>query len=525
VHSDAPQTQSGFLLARKILTLVPGLTGDAIWWHAGRIRAVGRAADLESKVPSRVPRFDKRDCLVTPGFIDGHTHFASWAVGRNRVRLAGSRTRAEALERVAAGAVFRGWVLGQGWDSNAWTESPDRGSLDRIQPLPVHLDSLDVHAAWVNSAALMRAGIGRDTPDPYGGRIVRDGNGDPSGILLERAVELMIPHLPAVGQDDLVAAVREGQALAHEFGITGIHDVEGPDALAAFRALEADDSLRLRVLFHPPVALLPELVRHAVTSGSGSEWLRLGGVKLFLDGSLGSRTAWMLDPYEDGKDRGMPITSEEVAREALETAARSGIASTVHAIGDAAVRRALDLMTGLPPASIPHRIEHLQCVHPDDLARAAAAGIVVSMQPAHLLVDIPHAERQWGPRSRGAYAFRSLLERGTTVAFGSDVPVASLDPREAVFAAMERRMLDGSPPGGWYPEERIGFEAVVRGYTQANAKAAGLTQRQGALAAGMDADLVAWQVDPALEAGEGSAFRAGRAMLTVVGGVVVVMRA
>jgi predicted amidohydrolase YtcJ len=226
----------------------------------------------------------------------------------------------------------------------------------------------------------------------------------------------------------------------------------------------------------------------------------------------------MLEPYEDGRDRGMPITAEEVAREAMTTAAQAGLACTVHAIGDAAVRRALDLMSSLQPAAIPHRIEHFQCVSPADLNRAAAAGIVVSMQPAHLLVDIPLADRQWGARSRGAYAFKSLLQQGTVVAFGSDVPVATLDPRQGVYAAMERRMLDGGPIPGWYPEERLSFEEVVSAYTQANARAGGIADRRGTLGIGMDADLVAWQADPVLDRGNGEAFLNGRAALTVVGG-------
>jgi predicted amidohydrolase YtcJ len=330
----------------------------------------------------------------------------------------------------------------------------------------------------------------------------------------------MTPHLPQPSPEDLLAAVREAQTEAHRLGVTGIHNVEGPDALAAFRDLEAENSLRLRVLFHPPVQKLPDLLRMKVTSGSGTEWLRLGGVKMFLDGSLGSRTAWMLEPYEDSRDRGMPITAEEVAREAMTTAARAGLACTVHAIGDAAVRRALDLMSCLPQAAIPHRIEHFQCVSPADLDRAAAAGIVVSMQPAHLLVDIPLADRQWGARSRGAYAFKSLLQRGTVVAFGSDVPVATLDPRQGVYAAMERRMLDGAPMPGWYPEERLSFEEVVSAYTQANARAAGVADRRGTLGIGMDADLVAWQADPVLDRGNGEAFLKGCAALTVVGGEV-----
>jgi hypothetical protein len=286
--------------------------------------------------------------------------------------------------------------------------------------------------------------------------------------------------------------------------------------------MERDGQLRLRVLFHPPIARLADLVANRVRSGQGSEWLRLGGVKLFLDGSLGSRTAWMLDPYEDGRDRGMPITAEAEARQAMQTAAGAGIACTVHAIGDAAVRRALDLMSALPQAAIPHRIEHVQCVHPADLARAAAAGIVASMQPAHILVDIPNAERHWGARSRGAYAFRSLLDRGTTIAFGSDVPVASLDPREGVFAAMERRTPTGEG-GAWYPEERLSFAEAVRGYTIGNAVAGGIARRSGALGVGMDADLVAWAVDPAIDHESGDAFRSGHAALTVIAGEAVMV--
>ncbi|HTG48847.1 MAG TPA: amidohydrolase family protein, partial [Gemmatimonadales bacterium] len=261
-----------------------------------------------------------------------------------------------------------------------------------------------------------------------------------------------------------------------------------------------------------------------VRSGVGSGWLRVGGIKLFLDGSLGSRTAWMLEPYEGSRDRGMPVAGEDAAVEAMGLAARHGIAVTAHAIGDAAVRQALDLLERLPRAAVPHRIEHFQCVHPSDLARAARAGIVASMQPAHLLTDIPLVDKHWGKRGRGAYAFRSLLERGTSVVFGSDVPVASVDPREGVYAAMERRAADGAPRDGWRLEERLGFEEVVRAYTLQAARASGTDRRLGRLAAGMEADLVAWEVDPAIERGDGAAFRAGRAVLTVVGGRVVMHR-
>jgi predicted amidohydrolase YtcJ len=518
-----PIRRDGFVRARRVLALDGGGDNDAIWWCDGRVVAVGHAAPLDRAVPPEVPRHELPEAIVTPGFVDGHTHFAMWALGRRRVHLAGALTREEAVARVGAAPLVQGWIVGQGWDANGWSQAPDRHALDAVQRDPVYLDSLDVHAAWVNSAALAAAGIDRATPEPFGGRIVRDGNGDPTGLLLERAVELVSRFLPEPPPDLLDGALREAQAEAHRLGVTGIHDVEGEPALAAFRRLESGDALRLRVLFQPPVASLPSLVARGVRSGDGSAWLSIGGVKMFLDGSLGSRTAWMLDPYDGSSDRGIPITGEAEARDAMLLAARHGLAATVHAIGDAAVRRALDLLTPLPTAAVPHRIEHFQCVDPRDLDRAAAAGIVASMQPAHLLTDIPLVDRHWGERGRGAYAFRSLLRRNTPVVFGSDAPVAALDPRDGVFAALERR-VDGAPGGRWRPEEAIGFHQALHAYTVAAARAGGIGARRGTLAPGMDADLVAWAVSPDAEHGDGAAFRAGQAVLTVVGGEVVMRR-
>ena len=516
--------RAGFLRARRMLSSDSGPRADGIWWRNGRIQAVGDARALERQVPRGTPTFELPDTIVTPGFVDAHTHFAMWALGRRRVQLAGAETREEALRRVAAAIPVQGWVLGQGWDANRWDDAPDRAALDAIQPGPVYLDSLDVHAAWVNSAALAVAGINRATPDPFGGRIARDAAGEPTGLLFERAVELMIPLLPVPPQEVLDAALGDAQAKAHCFGITGIHDVEGDTVLEAFHRLEEADRLRLRVLFHPPVASLPSLVQRGIRSGSGSEWLRIGGVKLFLDGSLGSRTAWMLEPYAGSADRGMPITSEADAALAIRMAATAGIAATVHAIGDAAVRRALDLLTAVPRAAVPHRIEHFQCVSEADLGRAAGAGIIASMQPAHLLTDVPLVDAHWGERGRGAYAFETLRRRGTRLAFGSDVPVASLDPREGLYAALARRDASGSPAHGWRPEERLSFEAAVSAYTEGPAVAAGVAQRSGRLLPGHDADLVAWAFDPAVEHGDGGAARAGHARLTVVGGEVVMQR-
>jgi predicted amidohydrolase YtcJ len=515
------QERAGVVHAGRIVTMVPGLEGEALWWQNGKVQQVGKASEIERDAPRRLPRYELKGALVTPGLTDGHTHLALWALNRKRTQLAGLRTREQVLERVARAQPDQGWIIGQGWDANGWSRPPDRASLDQVQHRPVYLDSLDVHAAWLNSAALSAARISRDTPDPFGGRIVRDANGEPTGLLLERAVELVQPALPRPTGVTLETVLLEAQAEAHRLGLTGIHNVEGMDTLAAFRRLDQSDRLRLRVLYHPPVAALSHLIRDGVRSGQGTEWLTLGGVKMFLDGSLGSRTAWMLEPYEGSHDCGLPLTRESDARDAMTAAAAAGLTTTVHAIGDAAVRRALDLTTGLPALAIPHRIEHFQCVHPVDLDRAASHRIALSMQPAHLLTDIPLVERHWGRRGRGAYAFRSLLRRGARLVFGSDVPVASLDPREGIYAAMERQSFEGAPAGGWHPEEKLGLAHVLGGYTLAPAEAAGWAGFRGRLGPGFDADLVAWKVAGGAEGAEGNAFREAVVVLTVVDGRVV----
>ncbi len=511
---------SGLLVGLRVLPGVPG--ANAVLWIDGIIQAVGPASALARSAPPGCPVFEYPGALITPGFIDSHTHFAQWALKRGQVDLSGAATRNEAVRRVAAGSPEQGWVLGQGWDANGWSDPPTRGALDPVQPGPVFLDSLDVHAGWVNSAALAAAGVSRGTPDPPGGRVVRDASGEPSGLLLEHAVELVRRVVPEPPADRLREALLEGQREAHRLGVTGIHDVEDLRTLQAFRALEAEDRLRLRVLFHPPAGELPRLAREGFRSGAGSEWITHGGVKLFLDGSLGSRTAWMLQPYEGSRDCGMPLASWEEAAAAVGMAAALGISATVHAIGDAAVRRALDLLEPLPRLRLPHRIEHFQCVDPADVPRAGRAGIILSMQPAHLLVDVPLADRHWGKRGRGAYQFRTLAAHGAVLAFGSDAPVAPLDPRAGVFAAMDRRALGSGRDSAWYADERISFDAVVRGYTEAPARAAGWAPRLGVLVPGAAADLVAWGVDPGVQAGAGQAFLEARVQLTAVNGEIVV---
>jgi predicted amidohydrolase YtcJ len=511
-------------LLRAKMVLGGARRSDALWWRDGQIQAVGPFAEVRAAaaVASGPPPtlIELPDALVTPGFVDGHTHFAEWAIGRQRVNLSGCRTRAEAVARAAKGVLTDGWVQGQGFDPNGWEAPPTREALDQVLPTtPAAFDSHDVHSLWVNSTALARCGIDRSTRDPEGGRIVRDASGEPTGLLLEHAVRLVHRHLPRVSRDRVLEAVRAAQSAAHQLGVTGVQNVEGADALTAFQRLEQEGVLRLRVLAHLPADGLDAALRVGLRSGWGSSWIVTGGVKLFLDGALGSQTAWMLEPYEGSTDHGIILTGEHEAKEALTAAANGGIAATVHAIGDAAVRRALDILEGLASAAIPHRIEHFQLVHPSDLPRAGRAGIVASMQPAHLLTDIPLVDKHWGSRGAGAYAFRSLRSAGTSLVFGSDVPVETIDPRDGVYAALDRVGRDGNPAGGWRPDERLSFDEVMHAYSEAAWAAAGRPGMGGTLAPGQVADLVAWS-DPAtaVTRGDGAAFRSARAVLTVVGG-------
>jgi predicted amidohydrolase YtcJ len=351
---------------------------------------------------------------------------------------------------------------------------------------------------------------------------VRDpATGEPTGVLKEKAKRLAEAHLPEPTPEEVRAALREAQREAHRLGLAGVHSVE-TDGLAHWTDLLARGELRLRVLQSIPVTRLDAAVELGLRSGLGGEWLRVGGVKMFLDGALGSRTAWMSAPYEgEPGNRGISTFPPDEFRETVRRAAGAGIASTVHAIGDAAVALALDVLSAAPRVeALPHRIEHVQLCPPALWERAGASGVVGSVQPVHLMSDIPAAERFWGhERSRGAYPFAALLRAGMTLAFGSDVPVESCDPRLGLFAATCRVGWDGEPSGGWFPEHAITAEAALRAYTEGPALAAGEEDRRGRLLPGYDADLTVWDRDPlAVEPAE---LREMRCLLTMVGGEVV----
>jgi predicted amidohydrolase YtcJ len=487
------------LTARRIHVAAGLPPVDALLVRAGRVAAAGGVEEVRA---GALPGFraEHLDGVVTPGLTDAHVHLTTWALGRRGVDLNAARTADEGVAAVARAArTGEGWIRGLGWDRHRWGGLPTREGLDRAAPdRPVFLLSHDIHAAWVNAEALRRAGVGRETPDPEGGEIVRDAAGEPTGVLLERAVALVERHLPPHSPAAVRTALREAQATLHALGVTGVHSVE-VTGLEDFAAMEQDGELRLRVLQAIPLPRLEHAVGVGLCSGFGSAWLRIGGVKMFLDGALGSRTAWMREPYE-GTTADVGIRTLEPAefREVVRRAAEAGIASTVHAIGDAAVELALDVLASAPRArAMPHRIEHVQLCPPELWERAGRSGVVASMQPVHLMNDIPAAERHWGhARCRGAYPFRALREAGMALAFGSDAPVETCDPRPGLFAAVRRVGWDGAPADGWFPEHALTPREALAGYTEGPALAAGLQARQGRLLPGFDADLAVWDTDP-----------------------------
>lgn len=497
-----------------------GPPADAVLVRGGRVLAVGAWPRLRDLAPD-APVLDLGDAVVTPALTDAHVHLIDWALARRGPDLAACASEADAVSAVAAhaGADAEAWVVARGWNPHRWGALPSAASLDRALPgRAVALQSHDMHALWASGEALRRAGIDADTRDPEGGRIERDAHGRPTGLLLENAATLVLARVPAPTAAERRAAVLEAQAELHRLGIAGVHSVE-PDSLSVYQALLAEDELRLRILQHLPLAKLEEAATLGVRSGFGGPWLRIGGVKMFLDGALGSRTALLRAPYEGEDGRGIATLEPDAFRAAVARAAGVGLASTVHAIGDAAVDLALDVLAdpAVRVPALPHRIEHLQLVAPDRLDDAARAGIVASMQPCHLLTDWAAAWRHWGrERSRGAYAFGSLLERGTVLAFGSDIPVEPVDPRLGLYAAVARQDLDGRPEEGWHADERLTPLQALAGYTVGAAWAAGAEGRAGRLVPGALADLVAWDTDPL--AAEPRALLAMEAVATIVDG-------
>jgi len=482
---------------------------SAIAIDKGRVSMTGADHEVLREFGSAGDRQDMQGRTIWPGLTDAHIHLQHYAFALQMIDCE-TATRAECLRRVAdkmrqtpPGA----WIRGHGWNQNDWPEGFGTiVELDAAAPdHPVYLTAKSLHAAWANSAALRAAGITRATPDPQGGKIGRDETGRPNGLLFESAMLLVNGAIPMPPQAEVTRAIGEAQQNLWKVGLTGVHDFDRRDCFTALQILQQEDHLRLRVVKSIPLEDLPHAIALGLRSGFGNDYLRTGAVKLFADGALGPATAAMLEPYQDQLDNtGILLMDNEEIYEHGQQASAHGISMAIHAIGDRANHEVLlayrqlrhyEKEHGLPP--LRHRIEHVQVLHPDDTIRLAELGITASVQPIHATSDMYTADRLWGARSTGAYAFRTLLEQQTHLCFGSDAPVESPNPFIGIHAAVTRRRPDGGPTAaGWYPAQRLSLEEALHGFTTGPAFAAGVERLQGRLSPGMFADLIVLAQDP-----------------------------
>ncbi|OIN86594.1 MAG: hypothetical protein AUJ21_12130 [Anaerolineae bacterium CG1_02_58_13] len=489
----------------------PQATAVAI--RDGRILAVGTDTEIQSLAGPRTRRINLGGRRVLPGLTDSHFHYYDWALNRRRLELADTASLADVRAQVAkvtAKTPPGGWILGQGWNETRWPDPRllTRADLDDLTPThPAILWRSDMHLAVANSRALQAAGINNETPDPPQGVIDRGASGRPTGVLRELAINLVREVIPPPTEDEAVAAIRDGFAALHRLGLTGVHDyrimggADGPQAFRAYQHLHSTGELSMRMWMLLPGERLDQAIALGLRTGFGNDTLRVGHVKFFSDGGQGARTAWMLEPYADTDSCGMPLTPMDEIAEAVRRAHAAGLAVAIHAIGDRANRELITVFeqvlnneqAAAPKA--PHRIEHVQNIRPEDILRLGRLGVVASVQPIHVPDDFPMIEKSVGPCGHWTYAFRDLLASGVPLAFGSDCPVADPNPLWGIHAAVTRQMRDGTPTGGWYPDQRLSVAEAVWGFTMGAALVCGREAELGSLTPGKLADLVVLERD------------------------------
>ena len=483
---------------------------SAVLIAGARIIAVGDKDQLESLTHGRLEKQDMQGRTILPGLTDAHLHLQYYALGLEKIDCE-TKTKEECLRRVAERAKNTPpaeWIFGHGWNQNEWSEGgdwPTASELDLIAPNnPVYLTAKSLHAAWANTSALNLAHVASDTPDPKNGIVQRDSSGRATGILLESAMELVAHVIPEPSIENIKHAIEKAQPYLWKMGLTGIHDFDRRDSFMALQQLHAQGKLKLRVNKNIPVDSLDHAFELGLSTGFGDDWLWIGSVKAFMDGALGPHTAAMFQPYSDApENRGILNMDGEELFEHCRKAADAGLSMSVHAIGDRANHEVLDAFEQLrsyeTKKNLPHlrhRIEHVQVLHPDDAPRFAQLNVIASMQPIHAPSDMYAADRFWGERSALAYAWRTQLNYGAHLAFGSDAPVESPNPFLGLHAAVTRRRPDGSPSDeGWYPQQKLTMAESLSAYTAGAAYAANAEHRLGKLAENYLADLIVLDQD------------------------------
>jgi predicted amidohydrolase YtcJ len=481
-------------------------TAEAVAIFGNRIIAVGSSEEIRKLAGTGTRIIDAKQQLVLPGFNDSHVHFLSGGFQLSSVDLRDAGTPDEFASRIKAFAERRPagrWITGGDWDHERWAGAPlpTKELIDRFTPdTPVFVSRLDGHMALANSLALKLAGVTRQTPDPPGGLIVRDPKtGEPTGVLKDAAMSYVWKVIPESSFEEKLAAARAATDHAARLGVTSVQDMSAGNDVGVYQTLLDRNELKTRVYAVSPLPAWERLARTGVRAHFGSDMLRIGGLKGFADGSLGSTTAFFYEPYKDAPETSGLAGDEMFPEGAMlgraRDADRAGLQVMIHAIGDRANEQILSIFEKVTRENgAQHRrfrIEHAQHLRRDDIARFGRLKVIASMQPYHAIDDGRWAEKRIGyERAKTTYAFRSLLDAGAMLAFGTDWTVAPLDPMLTIYAAVTRRTLDGKNPNGWIPEQKITVEEAIRAYTVGSAYAEFQDGVKGSLSPGKLADVV-----------------------------------
>lgn len=515
---------------------------EAVAIANGRILAVGNNAEIQAYAGPNARVVDLKGRLAVPGLIDSHAHFIDGGFQLLSVDLKDARSEEEFTRRIGekAGTLAPGrWLKGGDWDEQAWASAklPIHQMIDAVSGNhPAFLSRYDGHAILANSLAIKLAGVTRATPDPVGGVIIRDATGEPTGIFKDAAQDLIAKVIPPPTEAEMTEALRAALAEAARVGLTSVDSIT-VDAdswngsftgeIQLLRRAELEGWLTCRVYEVIPIMHWEKLRDAGIAHNMGDDFIKLGGVKAFADGSLGSATAWMYEPFaDDPANRGipLPLMSPPAKMESLASGTdQAQIQICIHAIGDRAIAEILDMyerLGGNNPAAHRFRIEHAQHMRPQDFARFAKLGVIASMQPYHAIDDGRWAEKRLGPeRARWSYAWRSMLDAGAPLAFGSDWPVAPLSPIPGIYAAVTRATVDGKKPDGWFPGQRLTVEEALRAYTLGSAYAAFQENDKGSIAPGKLGDVVVLSDD--LFTIPPAKIKDAHAVMTIVGGKIV----
>jgi len=500
-----------------------------------RIVATGGMTEIDAWRGPATRVIDAGARRVVPGFNDAHVHFVSGGMDLDNIDLKSAATPAEFVRRIAqrVRAIPKGeWLLGGNWDEQQWSPAtmPDRTLIDPASgDVPVFISRYDGHMALANSAAIRLAGVTAKTPDPPGGAIVHDASGEPNGLFKDAALSFVTRIIPPFSHEQRLRAARRALAHAASLGVTSVQDMNPEYGdIAVYSELLERGELTARIYAAPSQTQWEDQARLGLRRSFGSPWLRLGAIKGYADGSLGSTTAYFFEPYADAPGTRGLLSDEmqplEAERERLIKADAAGLQLCVHAIGDQGISMILDLFADVVKVNGGRdrrfRIEHAQHVAPKDFERFASLQVIASMQPYHAIDDGRWAVKRIGPeRLKTTYAFRTFLDRGVRLAFGTDWSVAPLDPMQTIYAAATRATLDGKNPGGWVPEQKITVKEAVEAYTLGSAYAEFQEKDKGSITPGKLADLVILSDD--IFSIDARAIRDVKVTTTLVGGRVV----